>query len=210
MKAFACMLGVMLAATTWSAPAAALQITFDDLASVGNPPVATVETDGYRLAGPFLRTIDTPGTTFVTNGSAVYLAQNGAAPGGGVTLARIDGAPFELYGFSASGLFAAPGAGSPNSTLLAVLAMQVGGGGLSAIYDLGASAGFVNFPVLTTWTDLEFVMFAGIFSATTGGGLALDDIGVGSGPAVPEPATLVLALTSAAGLGAVALRRRRS
>src|SRR6266481_8505960 len=97
MKAFACTFGVILAATTWSAPAAALQITFDDLASVGNPLVTTVETNGYRLAGPFLRTTDTPGTTFVGNGSAVYLAQNGAAPGGGgVTLARIDGAPFDV------------------------------------------------------------------------------------------------------------------
>jgi hypothetical protein len=210
MKAIACTLGVMLAATTWSAPAAALQITFDDLASAGNPSVATVETGGYRLAGPFLRTIDTPGTTFVGNGSAVYLAQNGAGPGAGVTLARIDGAPFELYGFSASGLFADPGPGSPNSSLLAVIAMRAGGGGLSTIYDLGVSSGFVNFPVPTTWTNLEFVTFAGIFSATTAGGLALDDIGVGSGPTVPEPATLLLALTTVAGLGTVVLRRRRS
>ena len=212
MKAFACTFGVILAAMTWSAPAAALQITFDDLASVGNPLVTTVETHGYRLAGPFLRTTDTPGTTFVGNGSAVYLAQNGAAPGGGVTLARIDGAPFDVYGFSASGLFAAPGPGSPNASLLAVIAMRVGGGGLSAIYDLGASAGFVNFPVPTTWTDLdlEFVTFAGIFSATTAGGLALDDIGVGLGPSVPEPATIILALTTMAGLAAATLRRRRS
>ncbi len=174
MKAFACTFGVILAATTWSVPATALQITFDDLVSVGNPPVATL--------------------------------------GGAITLQRIDGAPFELYGFSASGLFATPTPGSPNSTLLAVLAMRVGGGGLSAVYDLAASAGFVNFPVPTTWTDLdlEFVTFAGIFSATMAGGLALDDIGVGSGPTVPEPATIVLALTTVAGLGAVTLRRRRS
>ena len=210
MKAFACLLGVMLAAMMWSTPAAALQITFDDLVSVGNPLVTTVETNGYRLAGPLLRTIDTPGTTFVGNGSAVYLAQNGAAPGGRVTLARIDGAPFDLYAFSASGLFAGPGPGSPNSSLLAVIAMRVGGGGLSAIYDLGASPGFVNFPVPATWTNLEFVTFAGIFSATTAGGLALDDIGVGLGPSVPEPATIILALTTVAGLGAVTLRRRRS
>jgi PEP-CTERM motif-containing protein len=180
MKAFACTFGVILAAMTWSAPAAALQITFDDLASVGNPLVTTVETHGYRLAGPFLRTTDTPGTTFV------------------------------VYGFSASGLFAAPGPGSPNASLLAVIAMRVGGGGLSAIYDLGASAGFVNFPVPTTWTNLEFVTFAGIFSATTAGGLALDDIGVGLGPSVPEPATIILALTTMAGLAAATLRRRRS
>jgi hypothetical protein len=210
MKAFACTFGVILAATTWSAPAAALQITFDDLMSVGSPPLATVEANGYRLAGPFLRTIDTPGTTFVGNGSAVYLAQNGAPLGGAITLQRIDGAPFELYGFSASGLFATPTTGSPNSTLLAVLAMRVGGGGMSAIYDLGASAGFLNFPAPATWTDLEFVTFAGIFSATMAGGLALDGIGVGSGPKVPEPATIVLALTTAAGLGATTLRRRRS
>ena len=210
MKAFACVLGVMIAATTWSAPAAALQITFDDLASLGNPLVTTVETRGYRLTGPFLSTIDTPGTTFVGNGSAVYLAQNGAAPGAGVTLARIDGTPFDLYGFSASGLFATPGPGSPNASLLAVIAMRVGGGGLSAIYDLGASTGFVTFPVPATWINLELVTFAGIFSATAAGALALDDIGVGLGPSVPEPATIVLALTTLAGLAAATLRRRRS
>src|SRR4029077_18355035 len=156
------------------------------------------------------RTIDTPGTTFVGNGSAVYLAQNGAAPGGGVTLARIDGTPFDVYGFSASGLFAAPGPGSPNASLLAVIAMRVGGGGLSALYDLAASPGVVNVPVPTTWTNLEFVTFAGIFSATTAGGLALDDIGVGLGPSVPESATLALVLTTLVGLGALALRRRLS
>ncbi len=88
--------------------------------------------------------------------------------------------------------------------------MRVGGGGLSAIYDLGVSAGFVSFPVPTTWTNLEFVTFAGIFSATTTGGLALDDIGVGLGPSVPEPATIILALTTLAGLAAASLRRRRS
>src|SRR5260370_13047013 len=80
MKAFACAFGVILAATTWSAPAAALQITFDDLASVGNPLVTTVETHGYRLAGPLLRTIDTPGTTFVGHSSPGYLPRQQAAP----------------------------------------------------------------------------------------------------------------------------------
>jgi hypothetical protein len=53
------------------------------------------------------------------------------------------------------------------------------------------------------------VTFAGIFSATTAGGLALDDIGV-VGPSVPEPATIILALTTMAGLAAATLRRRRS
>ena len=61
-----------------------------------------------------------------------------------------------------------------------------------------------------TWTNLEFVTFTGIFSATTAGGLALDDIGVGPGPSVPEPATIILALTTIAGLAATTLRRRRS
>lgn len=207
MKAIACTLGMMLVATTWSTPAAALELTLDDVVSVGNPFVTTVETSGYRFSGPSLRTIDTPGSTYVSNGSAVYLGQTVAGPVGGVTLQRIDGMPFDLYEFTAAGLFAA-GGGSPNSTHVSVLGIQVGGAGLSAIYDLGAAAGFVHFPVPTSWNNLEFVTFGGVFSAATAGALALDDIGVGSGPAVPEPAALVLALTTLAGLGVLALRHR--
>jgi hypothetical protein len=168
-----------------------------------------VETSGFQFSGPALRTIDTPGSTYVSNGSAVYLAQTVAGPVGGITLQRIDGLPFDLYEFAAAGLFAA-GSGSPNSTHVSLLAIQVGGAGLSAIYDLAASTGFVHFPVPASWNNLQFVTFSGVFSATAAGALALDDIGVGSGPAVPEPATLVLALTTAAGLGALGLRRRRS
>lgn len=209
MKAIAFTLGMVLVATTWSTRAAALELTLDDVASVGNPFVTTVETNGYRFSGPSLRTIDTPGSTYVSNGSAVYLGQTVAGPVGGVTLQRIDGVPFDLYEFTAAGLFAA-GAGSPNSTHVSVLAIQAGGAGLSAIYDLGAATGFVHFPVPPSWTNLEFVTFGGVFSATAAGALALDDIGVGSGPAVPEPTTLVLALTTVAGLGVLALRRRRS
>ena len=207
MKAIACTLGMMLVATTWSTPAAALDLTLDDVASVGNPFVTTVETSGYRFSGPALRTIDTPGTTYVSDGSAVYLAQTVAGPVGGVTLQRIDGMPFDLYEFAAAGLFAA-GGGAPNSTHVSVLGIQVGGAGLSAIYDLGAAAGFVHFSVPTSWNDLEFVTFGRAFSAATAGALALDDIGVGSGPTVPEPAVLVLALTTLAGLGVFTLRRR--
>jgi hypothetical protein len=207
MKAIACTLGLVLVAMTWSTPVAALDLTLDDVVSVGNPFVTAVETSGYRFSGPSLRTIDTPGSTYVSNGSAVYLGQTVAEPVGGVTLQRIDGMPFDLYEFTAAGLFAA-GGGSPNSTHVSVLGIQVGGTGLSAIYDLGAAAGFVHFPVPTSWNNLEFVTFGGVFSAATAGALALDDIGVGSGPVVPEPSVLVLALTTLAGLGVLALRHR--
>jgi len=97
MKAMTCALGVMLAVATWSTPASALELSFDDVASAGNPFVALVETSGYRLSGASLRTIDSPGSTFVNDGSPVYLAQNPAGPIGGVTLQRIDGGPFDLY-----------------------------------------------------------------------------------------------------------------
>jgi hypothetical protein len=67
MKALACTLGVILVAVTWAAPAAALHITFDDVMSVGNPVVTTLETAGYRFTGAPFRTID-------ASGSAVYIA----------------------------------------------------------------------------------------------------------------------------------------
>lgn len=56
----------MVLAITSVVPAAAIDITFDDLVSAGNPFVTLLDDQGYRFTGAF-RTIDTPGTTFVSN-----------------------------------------------------------------------------------------------------------------------------------------------
>jgi hypothetical protein len=81
MKTLACTLGAILVAVSWSVPAAALDITFDDVMSVGNPLVTMLETAGYRFTAASFRTIGTPGGTFVTNGSAVYVVQEAGRPG---------------------------------------------------------------------------------------------------------------------------------
>lgn len=202
-------LGVMLSGTLWAAPAAAIDITFDDLVSAGNPSVATVETSGYRVAGPALRTIDTPGGLYVDSGSPVYLAQIDGSGGGGLTLRRLDGASFDLYEFAAARLFLSA-AGGANAAQVSLLGLGVGGTTLAALYDLPAS-GFGHFVVPAAWSHLEAVVFQGVLPAGGPGALALDDVGVGSGPAtgsVPEPAAMVLALTTAVAFGATALRRR--
>lgn len=61
-----------------------------------------------------------------------------------------------------------------------------------------------------SWYDLQAVTFAGLLAAGEPGAFALDDVGVGEGPAsVAEPATLRLALLTALGGGVMALTRRR-
>jgi hypothetical protein len=211
MKVLACTLGVILATVSWSAPAAALDITFDDVMSVGNPLVTMLETAGYRFTAASFRTIDTPGGTFVTNGSAVYIAQEAGWPGG-ITMTRIDGGPFFLYEFDAAGLLVTPSSASPNAQQVSLLGLQAGGAFLSASYSLSSGlASFAHFVVPASWQGLEAVTFTGLLAAGASGALALDDIGVGEGPipAMPEPRTLLLALTTAVGVGALALRRRR-
>jgi hypothetical protein len=209
MRGTAGTLGVMLAVATWTVPAAAIDLTFDELASAGNPAAAAVETSGYRVAGPALHTIDTPGSLYVDSGSPVYLAQVEGAAGAGLTLRRIDGAPFDLYELAAARLFGSS-TGGPNAQQVALLGLGAGGSTLSATYDL-AAAGFSHFVVPASWSQLEAVVFQGILAGGTAATLALDDIGVGSGPvngSVPEPAAIVLALTTALAVGAVVLRRR--
>jgi len=209
MKALACTLSVILVAVTWAAPAAALHITFDDVMSVGNPVVTTLETAGYRFTGAPFRTIDTPGGTFVASGSAVYIAQEAGWPGG-ITMTRINGAPFLLYGSDAAGPLVAPSSASPNAQQVNLLGLQTGGALLSASYALSTGlASFAHFVVPASWQSLETVTFTGLLATGGSGALALDDIGVGEGPisTVPEPRTLLLVLTAAVGVGALLLRR---
>ncbi len=210
MKAFACILGAVLAVLVPTAPAAALVITFDDVVSVGNPVVTALDSHGYRFASASLQTIDTPGAALVGNGPGVYIAETLAVPG--VTVTRVDGAPFALYGFEAAGLFTVGSGGLPNARQVSLVAMQVGSGLLSLSYDLGTPAGFLQFHVPPSWAHLESVTFTGLLPAVAPGALALDDIGVGLGPntgSVPEPGTLLLALTVGVGLATLLVIRRR-
>jgi len=100
MKALACTLVAILAMVWPSATAVALDITFDDVVSVNNPLLTTLDVHGYRVTGLF-HTIDTPGGPLPDNGSAVYLHQEASGPG--ITLTRADGGPFALYAFDAVG-----------------------------------------------------------------------------------------------------------
>src|SRR6185295_14941054 len=101
MKAFTCTL-VTILTLVWSSAAVAIDLTFDDVLSFGNPLVTMLDTHGYRFTGSF-RTIDTAGSALVSNGSAVYLGQEASGPG--ITVTRTDGRPFLLYEFDAAGLY---------------------------------------------------------------------------------------------------------
>jgi hypothetical protein len=163
-----------------------------------------LDTRGYRFTGSF-RTIDAPGATLASNGSAVYLAQEASGPG--ITVTRADGGPFSLYEFDATGLHLT---GASNAQRVSLVGLRVGGDVLGAAYELPGLAPFAHFTVPGTWSDLQAVTFTGLTSAATPGALALDDVGVGLGPAsVAEPGTLALAMLTALGVGGVALTRRR-
>jgi hypothetical protein len=206
MKAFTCTL-VTILTLVWSSAAVALDLTFDDVLSVGNPLVTMLDTHGYRFTGSF-RTIDTPGSTLVSNGSAVYLGQEASGPG--ITVARADGRPFLLYEFDAAGLYVPSSASAPNAQEVTLVGLRVGGGILTASFGLSDLAHFAHFSVPGSWSDLQAVTFSGILAAGTPGALALDDIGVGEGPtSVAEPRTLVLVALTVLGIGGVALTRRR-
>ncbi len=206
MKTLACTL-VAVVVTAWGSAAVALDVTFDDVMSVGNPPLTMLDTHGYRFTGAF-RTIDAPGGALVSNASAVYLGQEASGPG--ITVARTDGGAFLLYDFDAAGLYVAPSPGSPNAQQVSLAGFRVGGGMLSATYAIGSLPGFAHFSVPSTWSSLQAVTFTGLLSAAAPGAFAIDDVGVGEGPtSVTEPATLVLALITALAAGGVALTRRR-
>ena len=206
MKALACTLAAVLV-TAWASVAVALDITFDDVMSIGNPSLTMLDTEGYRFTGVF-RTIDAPGGALVSNASAVYLGQEASGPG--IAVSRSDGGPFILYEFDASGLYVEPSPGSPNAQQVSLAGFQLGGGMLSATYAIGSLPGFIHFSVPSTWKDLQAVTFTGLLAAATPGAFALDDVGVGEGPtSVAEPAALALALITALGAGGVALTRRR-
>lgn len=207
MKTLALALGAMLLVVISGPPfAEALDITFEDVMSVGNPVVTALETHGYRFAAASFRIIDAPGRRLVDSGSAVYLGQLMAVPG--ITLARLDGAPFALYDLAASGLFTVPPPGAPNAQQLGLLGLLPGGGRLSASYGLSL-AGFGHFDLPSGWSALQSVTFSGIAASGAPGALALDDIGVGEGPvpSVGEPRTLLLGLVTALGVGVMLLIR---
>jgi len=199
MKALACTLVAILAMVWSPAAAVALDITFDELVSAGNPLVTTLDVHGYRFTGSF-RTIDAPGGTLPSNGSAVYLHQEASGPG--ITVTRADGGPFILYAFDAVGQVNLAG-------------LRVGGGLLSATYGVSSLPGFAHFSVPPAWSNLQAATFTGLLSAAAPGASAptefgLDNVGVGEGAtSVAEPATLVLAAITALGGCVVALARQR-
>ena len=121
MKTLACTL-VAVVVTAWGSAAVALDVTFDDVMSVGNPPLTMLDTHGYRFTGAF-RTIDAPGGALVSNASAVYLGQEASGPG--ITVARTDGGAFLLYDFDAAGLYVAPSPGSPNAQQVSLAGFRV-------------------------------------------------------------------------------------
>ena len=189
MKALACTLVAILAMVWSPAAAVALDITFDEVVSVGNPLVTTLDVHGYRFTGSF-RTIDAPGGTLPSNGSAVYLHQEASGPG--ITVTRADGGPFILYAFDAVGQ-------------VNLVGLRVGGGLLSATYGVSSLPGFAHFSVPPAW-NLPAATFTGLLRGEFG----LDDVGVGEGAtSVAEPATLVLAAITALGGCVVALTRQR-
>jgi hypothetical protein len=103
MKALTCTLVAILAMVWPSAAAVALELTSDDVMSVGNPLVTMLDT---------------------RNSSAVSLGQE--ASGAGITATRADGGPFILYESDAAGLYVPSSAGSPDAQQVGLGVVGVG------------------------------------------------------------------------------------
>jgi len=197
------------------ASAAPFTIDFNAVPSSGNPSRTTLTTDGFTFTSAlFFHTIDSPGLCAfggcVSNGT-VYIAVDPPL-GSPITMTRSAGGTFSLVGFDGAKLFnddaAAASAGFQNGVDLRAESP-------TRIFDVGLHApGFESFVVdpRVGFDNVTSITFGGIPPNALFFSFALDNIVVDVVPeptVVPEPASLLLFATTAAGLALASWTRRK-
>ena len=192
----------------------ATTITFDSVASSGNPHPASVTTDGFKFSSGWFHTVDNPGLAsfggLVSSGT-IFISEEAGILGQPITMTASGGGAFSLSSLFGSKVFvnsaAAASGGYPNADILNIIGNLSGGGTVSATFALGGS--FQQFFLPSTFTGLSSVVFSGSLTAGGTGGISLDTI-VASSTSVPDSAAtgILLALTMI-GLGWMAKKRNR-
>ena len=182
-------------------------ITFNSVASVGNPIITTLLTQGFTFTSGHFHTIDTPLGLSNGNGT-IYIAEEGGALGQPITMTGTTA--FSFGGFDAGGLFNPPVAGFPDATVISVIGNLFGGGTLTAAFTLNGP-NFTSFLLPASWTNLSSVQFTGMIpSVSSNAGFGLDNIVVNQATTVPEPGSLTLLGSGLLTLAGVFMRGRRS
>ena len=121
-------------------PAIADPITFDSVASFGNPEISSLTTEGFTFSSGHFHTVDTPGLCAFggcvpnMDGSTVYISEEAGSLASPITMFATSGSPFLLNSFWGTKAFlddaAALAGGFPNAGTIHVTGIFDGGGGI--------------------------------------------------------------------------------
>lgn len=160
-------------------------IDFENPPSTGNSTYTSLDVDGFRFTASHFHTIDifTPSGGVAHNGSGVVIGTEGGSAGPStLTMARIDGAPFDVSSFEAAEMWLSPPGGYPNATSIRVTAMTAGGTPLDTTFLLdgqldgpGGVADYESF-ILVGYASVMWVQFEGMVGTTPDHGYCIDNI----------------------------------
>lgn len=201
------MLALVTGACVAATSSRATTITFDSIASSGNPNPLSVTTQGFIFSSDHFNTIDTPGSIGfggAVSDNTIFIAEPGGGLGQPITMAASDGGAFSLTSLYASKLFvnsaAAAAGGYPNAAALKITGNLTGGGTVSASFSLGGS--FQQFFLPSTFTGLSSVVFFGVLdTGLPGGAISVDTIAANSASVPDGGATVTMLAVTLAGLG---------
>lgn len=191
-------------------------ITFDDIASSGNPVWGVTKTSvGFNFTSSHWHTVDIY-TGLAYNGTH-FAGLDSPGLAGPLTMAKSGGGAFSLSSFDGAELFVSARSGYPNADFIRAVGTLFGGGTITQDFTLdgiidstGGATDFQHFVFAPGWTNLTSVVWDGFLVTGSRASISLDNIEVGAPSAVPLPSSALMGLGLLGGLGlAKVLRNRR-